>query len=304
MKLFRLLLSTLVSNGQSSGLGISSKSNLSEANTQQTAQSEFDPVEATRQIKNVIGIGQVQQQQQQQQQNVTLSKSLIDMKPMIVNPSAAPVLKSNPSTSKSSGQVSQNKATPPPLRIPQQPVVFSDRFDGGLSKIDVQFGNLTESFDEPPGMPVSVTGSFFSKSDSTTTAGTSAGKINSAASSVSNTTRAASLAQHSSNEKSAFMPTGGPSSNNRASEQLPVMNQRTMPSHSQQQPPSMTMKPVAPAATYAVHPTQPQINNPNVMYRSMQVLQPQQHEVKYNIYDENERYTIALLIYILYLVGE
>jgi hypothetical protein len=54
------------SNGQTLVPGALSSKNLSESNAQQTAQTQFDPVEATRQIKNVIGIGQGQHQQQQQ----------------------------------------------------------------------------------------------------------------------------------------------------------------------------------------------------------------------------------------------
>ena len=94
----------------------------------QSDKPEFDPIEAARQIKNVIGIGQTSKTSQsdiQQQQQKTKSTA---------------------------GQTSNNaKVTPSPTtqtRIPQQPVIFSDHYNGGINKIDVQFGNLGESFDE------------------------------------------------------------------------------------------------------------------------------------------------------------
>ena len=123
------------SNGQS-------VNNTSERNAQQTSSNEFDPVEAARQIKNVIGIGHSQQQQQQQQPtNPSQGKPMRDFKPLMNDQSTT----GQASKSKSTGHPLSSKATPTPPpgapRIPHQPVVFTDRFDGGLSKIDVAFGN-------------------------------------------------------------------------------------------------------------------------------------------------------------------
>src|SRR5262249_25681639 len=134
----------LVSNGPFPSLGASNVNNISELNTQQKSKPEFDPIEAARQIKNVIGIGQPQQQ------NAPPPKPLMDLKPLMGDQQTGQQQKPNIISSKSTGQNLTTKLTPPPPpRIPHQPVIFSDRFDGGMHKIDVQFGNLGEPFEDP-----------------------------------------------------------------------------------------------------------------------------------------------------------
>ncbi|CAF4682384.1 unnamed protein product, partial [Rotaria magnacalcarata] len=79
-------------------------------------------------------------------------------------------------SSKSTGQNLNTKGTPSPPqqqqqlpRIPHQPVIFTDRFDGSVNKIDVQFGNLGETSEEQPSHYVSASSSaasaFYSHSE-------------------------------------------------------------------------------------------------------------------------------------------
>ncbi|CAF5111412.1 unnamed protein product, partial [Rotaria socialis] len=72
--------------------------NVAELNTQQKSKNEFDPVEAARQIKNVIGIGQ------SQQQSVVPPKPLMDLKPILCDQQTGQQQKSNVMSSKSTGQ--------------------------------------------------------------------------------------------------------------------------------------------------------------------------------------------------------
>lgn len=252
----------------------------SERNAQQTSSSEFDPEEAARQIKNVIGIGG--SQQSSASINPSQGKAMMDLKPMINDSSTGPSNKM-----KSTGHPSTSKATPTPPpapRIPHQPVVFTDRFDGGLSKIDVEFGNLDEGFDDktankhPMNVPTSST--FYSNTDSLG----SVGKLNNTSSSSTtamsnNPPRLTNMAHHPSNEQTSFVsPTGVPNAT-RPTDQLPVMNQqRLLPSQMAAQQPSMAMKTVAPSVAYAVPPPQPQINAQNMALRSL-FHHPQQQEV-------------------------
>lgn len=236
----------LVANGQSLPAGVSSTKNVSEPNAQQKGQSEFDPVEAARQIKNVIGIGAAQQQKQS---GASAPKSLMGLKSSGSEQSTGQQVKS-----KGTGQNSSAKATPSPSsmqRIPQQPVVFSDRFNGGLSKIDVQFGNLGELFgDTNPSSSVPAgaqkasvpTPTAFHPSSGSASSAT---KLNNPPTSLSNSARPTNLTNHPSGEQSSFISPTAPSSSTRPSDQVPVINQqRILPIQLQQQQAAMTMKPV------------------------------------------------------------
>jgi hypothetical protein len=252
----------------------SNVNNVSELNTQQKLKSEFDPIEAARQIKNVIGIGQ--SQQQQQQSNAPPPKPLMDIKPLMGNQQIGQQQKSNIIQSKSIGQNLSTKVTPPPPRIPHQPVIFSDRFDGGMHKIDVQFGNLGESLEDTSSQNVSVpiastSSAFYQHSQPIT----SVTKQNTMLSSVQNSQRLATTTiPHHSTEQSPFVSLSAHTHSTRPSEQQqqPVMNQqRVLPPHMQQQQPqqpSMTMKNVVPPQ-YAVHHQQHQMNAQNLLLQSL-----------------------------------
>ncbi|CAF3409447.1 unnamed protein product [Rotaria sp. Silwood1] len=190
------------------------------ANNQEKSKSGFDPIEAARQIKNVIGIGQ------------TPKSSVTDQL----------------QKSKTTGQSLHTKVTPPP-RIPQQPVVFSDHFDGGMNKIDVQFGNLGEAFDETPTTSSSST-AFYQQSQPI-----SSNKIS----------------QRTTEQSSHISPSP------RSSEQ-PVMNQphqqRILPTQIQQQP-TIPIKQVA-TPQYTLHQQQHPMNAPNILLQSLFYHQSQQ----------------------------
>ncbi|CAF3361715.1 unnamed protein product [Rotaria sp. Silwood1] len=251
-------------NGQNSSAGTSTVNNVSELNTQQQSKNEFDLVEAARQIKNVIGIGQ---SQQQQHQNTSLPKPLMDLKPLICDQQIGQQQqqKSNIISSKSTGQSLNTKVTPPP-RIPHQPVIFSDRFDGGVNKIDVQFGNLGEPLEDTSSQNVSVptsstsSSAFYSHAEPMT----SVTKQKTGSSSVQNPQRSTTTTNLT-----------------RSSEQQqPVLNQqRIIPPQIQQQlqQPSMTMKPVIPQQ-YAVHHQQHQMSPQNLLLQSILFHHPQQQE--------------------------
>ncbi len=291
----------LVSNGKFSSLGASNVNNVSELNTQQKLKPEFDPIEAARQIKNVIGVGQ--SQQQQQQPNAPPPKPLMDLKPLMGDQQTGQQQKSNMISSKSSGQNFNTKVTPPPLpRIPHQPVIFSDRFDGGMHKIDVQFGNLGESFEDTSSKNVSVpipsssSSAFYQHSEPIK----SVTKQNSALPSTQNPQRSITTVQHQPTEKSSFVSPTAHTNATRLSEhqQQPVMNQqRILPpqmqqQQQQQQQASLAMKPVVPPQ-YAVHHQQHQINAPNLLLQSLLFHHQQQQEV----YRENSRLLFIFLIY-------
>jgi len=274
---------TEIANGQSiPSAGSSMNPNMSERNAQQASSSEFDPVEAARQIKNAIGISHAKQVQSSST-NASQTKPLMDLKPLITDSSAGSSNKSKSST----GPVATNKVTPTPPpssipRIPHQPVVFTDRFNGGLSKIDVEFGNLDEGFDEKSAskhpVNVPVTSTFYPSNNSMA----SVSKLNNNSSSTnvsSNPTRLTNLTHHPSNEQTSFISPTGISNAPRPTEQLPVMNQqRLLPSQiPPTQPGSMAMKAVVSPVTYAVHQTQPQMNAPNMALRSL-FYHPQQQQ--------------------------
>ena len=252
--------------------------NVSERNAQQTSSSEFDPVEAARQIKNVIGIGHGQQVQPSSA-NAAQTKSMIDS-------SAGSSNKSKPTAGHPvASKVTPTPPPPPTQRIPHQPVVFSDRFDGGMSKIDVEFGNLDEGFDvknaSKHSVNVPASSAFYPKTDSIS----SASKLNNnspatSATMPNNPARLNTLTHHPSNEQTSFISPTGVSGAARSNEQLPVMNQqRMLPS---QIPPnqqaSMGMKTVVSPVAYAMHQAQPQMNAPNMALRSL-FYHPQQQEV-------------------------
>ncbi|CAF2501260.1 unnamed protein product [Rotaria sp. Silwood2] len=276
-------------NGQNLSSGTSTVNNVSEVNTQQKSKNEFDPVEATRQIKNVIGIGQSHHhphhhhQHQQQQQNISPPKPLMDLKPLICDQQIGQQQKSNIISSKSTGQSFNAKVTPPP-RIPHQPVIFSDRFDGGINKIDVQFGNLGEPFEDTSSKNVSVptssssSSAFYSHAEPIT----SVTKQKTNSSSVQNSQRSATTTvQHQSTEQSSFVSPTTKTNSTRSSEQQQqpiVSQQRILPPHiQQQQQPSMTMKPVVPQQ-YAMHHQQHQMNPPNLLLQSILFHHQQQQE--------------------------
>jgi len=153
--------------------------------------------------------------------------------------------------SKTTGQILNPKVTPPPPpRIPQQPVIFSDHFDGGVNKIDVQFGNLGESYDE------SASSAFYQPTQSIP---------------------ANKVSQRTIEQSSHSSPSTRPS-------EQPVMNQQRI-LLTQIQQPSMTIKPVV-APQYAVHQQQHQVNTPNMLLQSLflhhQQQQQQQPEVRIN----------------------
>jgi len=263
--------------------------NVSELNTQQKLKPEFDPIEAARQIKNVIGVGQ-SQQQQQQQPNAPPPKPLMDLKPLMGDQQTVQQQKSNMISSKSSGQNFNTKVTPPPPpRIPHQPVIFSDRFDGGMHKIDVQFGNLGESFEDTSSKNVSVpipsssSSAFYQHSGPIT----SVTKQNSALSSTQNPQRSITTVRHQPIEQSSFVSPTAHTNSSRLSEQQqqPVMNQQRvlppqMQQQQQQQQPSMTMKPVVPPQ-YAVHHQQHQMNAPSLLLQSLLYHHQQQQQEVY-----------------------
>ncbi len=200
-------------------------------NNQPKSKPEFDPIEAARQIKSVIGIGQTP-------------------KPSISDQQQKP---------KPTGQMLNTKVTAPPPpppppqqqqpRIPQQPVIFSDHFDGGTNKIDIQFGNLGESFDDS-------SSKFYQQSGSIPTN---------------------KISQRTTEQSAHISPST-----------QPVMNQqqRILPTHiqqqHQQQQPSMTVKPVVPPQ-YAVHQQQHQINAPNILLQSLLFHHQQQPEVNHKV---------------------
>lgn len=264
----------LVLNGKSSTLGTSTVNNVSE----QKSKSEFDPEEAARQIKNVIGIGQ------SQQQNTIPPKPLMDLKPLMNDQQTGQQhqQKSNIISSKPAGQNLNTKVTPPPpQRIPHQPVIFSDRFDGGMNKIDIQFGSLGETFEDPSAKHMSVpisssaSSAFYQRSEPIT----SVTKQNSASSSIPHPQRTTTATvHHPSTEQSSFISPTPQTNSARPSEQQPVMNQqRILPQQIQQQQPSMTMKPVVPPQ-YAVHHQQHQMNAQNMFLQSL-LFHPQHQEV-------------------------
>ena len=266
--------------------------NVSDLNTQQKSKPEFDPIEAARQIKNVIGIGQSQSQQQQQQQNAPPPKPLMDLKPLMGDQQTGQQQqqqKSNIMSSKSTGQNLNTKVTPPPPpRIPHQPVIFSDRFDGGMHKIDVQFGNLGEPFEDTSSSSQNVSGPISSSASSAfyqhSGPITSVSKQNTTLSSVQNPQRStASTVQHPSTGPSAFISPTTHTNATRISEQpqqQPVMNQQRVlpPQLQQQQQASMTMKSVVPQQ-YTVHPQPHQMNPQNLLLQSLLFHHPQQQEV-------------------------
>jgi hypothetical protein len=269
-----------VLNSKFSLLGATNVNNVSDLNTQQKSKPEFDPIEAARQIKSVIGIGQ------SQQQNAPPPKPLMDLKPLMGDQQTGQQQKSNIISSKSTGQNMNTKVTPPPPRIPHQPVIFSDRFDGGTHKIDVQFGNLGETFEDTSSHNVSVpipssSSTFYQRSEPIT----SVTKQNTATSSVHNPQRSTSTVQHHPIEQSSFVSPTTHTTSTRPSEQQqqPVMNQQRilppqMQQQQQQQQPSMTMKPVVPPQ-YAVHHQQHQLNAPNLLLQSLLFHHQQQQEV-------------------------
>ena len=214
---------------------------------------EFDPIEATRQIKHVIGIGQA-------------PKPLMDIQPLMSD---------QKSKTKSSGQTLTSKGVsssppppvPPPGRIPHQPVIFSDRFDGGNAKLDIQFGNLGESYDESLTQKISIptsSSAFYHHSEPMT----SMTKQNNASLSTENHQRTSEQLSYNS-----------PSM--RSTEQ-PVINQQRLLSSQMQQPAPIAMKPVVPPQ-YAVHQQQQQqqqqqqhqMNAPSMFLQSL-LFHPQQ----------------------------
>lgn len=263
---------------------------VSELNTQHKSKSEFDPVEAARQIKNVIGIGQ---SQQSQQINASPPKPLMDVKPYMTHQPLGQQAKPNAIPSKSTGPNLNAKITPPPpQRIPHQPVIFSDRFDGGMHKIDVQFGSLGETFEDASSANVSGPMPSSSSSSSAfyqrTEPISSTARPNNTLSAVQSSQRPTTAAtmSHHSTEQSAFVSPSVRPNTARPSEQQqqPVMNQqRVLPLHmqqqQQQQQPSMTMKQVVPPQ-YAVHHQQQQLNAQNLILQSL--IYQQQQEVRSN----------------------
>ncbi len=273
-------------NGQSSTVN-----NVPELNTQQKSKTEFDPIEAARQIKNVIGIGQIQQ-------NAPPPKPLMDLKPLMNDQQIGQQQKSNIVSSKSFGQNLNTKVTPPPPppRIPHQPVIFSDRFDGGINKIDVQFGNLGETYEETSShntsVPISSSSSsaFYQRSEPMASV---SGQKNTS-SSVHHPQR--STAQHHLTEQSSFIsPPTHTNSTRSFEQQQPVMNQqRLLPSQMPQQP-QMTMKPVVPTP-YAVHHQQHQMNAPNLLLQSLLYHHQQQQEVYIHTYNDIIKYFYLFVI--------
>ncbi|CAF2231539.1 unnamed protein product [Rotaria magnacalcarata] len=179
-------------------------------NNQEKSKPDFDPIEAARQIKNVIGIGQAPK----------------------------PVESDQLQKSKTIAPLMNTKLTPPP-RIPQQPVVFSDHFDGGVNKIDVQFGNIGESSED-----TSSASAFYQQSQSI-----SSNKIS----------------QRTTEQSSHSSPSSRPS-------EQPVMNQqqqqqRVLQTQIQQQP-TMPMKQVV-TPQYTLHQQQHPITAPNILLQSL-----------------------------------
>ncbi|CAF1944534.1 unnamed protein product [Rotaria magnacalcarata] len=275
-----------VLDSQISSSGILTINNVTELNTQQKSKGEFDPVEAARQIKNVIGIGQAQQQ------NIVPPKPLMDLKPILCDQQTGQQQKSNIMSSKSTGQNLNTKGTPSPPqqqqqlpRIPHQPVIFTDRFDGGVNKIDVQFGNLGETSEEQPSHYVSASSSAASAFYSHSEPITSATKPKNVTSSGQHPQRSTgSGIQHQSNEQSAFVSLSTHCNTARLNEQQPVLNQpRMMPTQLQQQP-SMSMKPVLPTQ-YTVHHPQHQMNPQSLLLPSLLYHQQQEPVPLDNSYD-------------------
>ena len=200
----------------------------------------------------------------------------MDLKPLMGDQQTGQQQKSNIISSKPTGQNLNTKLTSPPLqRIPHQPVIFSDRYDGGINKIDVQFGNLGEPFEDPSAKKMSVpvssstSSAFYQHSEPIT----SVTKQNSASSSVQHPQRSTTV-QHDPTEQSSFISPTAQTNSTRASEhqqqqqQQPVMNQQRILQQQMQQQPSMTMKPVVPPQ-YAVHHQQHQMNAPNLLLQSL-----------------------------------
>lgn len=296
----------LVSKTQLSSLGGSNVNTASELNTQHKLKSEFDPVEAARQIKNVIGIGQ---SQQSQQINASPPKPLMDVQPYMTHQSVGQQAKPNAIPSKSTGPNMNAKITPPlPQRIPHQPVIFSDRFDGGMHKIDVQFGNLGESYEDPSStnisgpIPPSSSSAFYQRTEPMSSTAKSNNTLSAVQHSQRPTTAAAATMSHHSTEQSAFISPSARPNTARPSEQQqqqPVINQQRvlplqMQQQQQQQQPSMTMKQVVPPQ-YAVHHQQQQLNPQNLILQSL-IYQPQQEVRSNRIYSIQKSISIDFSI--------
>lgn len=236
-------------------------------NHSDASKSNFDPVEAARQIKNVIGIGQG-------------TKSTNEIKPLM--PDQKP---RNKPTATAPLTTTKTIASPPPLisgsaRIPHQPVIFSDHFDGGMTKIDVEFGNLNETFNDnlpgnlsiptsassssafythPEPVPVSSSTSLLTKPTSTSIPTNNGQRVN---------------------EQISYISPSMRSTEHQHQHQQPVINsQRILSSQMQQAtaapPPPMTMKPVV-TPQYAVQQQQHQMNQPNMFLQSLLFHQPGQ----------------------------
>ncbi|CAF0723636.1 unnamed protein product [Adineta ricciae] len=193
---------------------------------------KFDFIEAARQIKDVIGIGQAPKSSVPDQQQ----KSKAAGQP--INTKVTPPPSSSSSQPQPTAQTQQ--------RIPHQPVVFSDHFDGGMHKIDVQFGNLGESYDDASAVS---TAPFYQPTGSIPTN---------------------KVSQQRPVEQSAHI-----SPSTRSIEQ-PVMNQQRI-LLTQVQQPAMAMKSVV-APQYTVHPQQHQANTQNMLLQSLLFHQQQQPE--------------------------
>ncbi|CAF3866124.1 unnamed protein product [Rotaria sordida] len=199
-----------------------------EVNNQEKSKPDFDPIEAARQIKNVIGIGQTPKLLVTEQ----LQKSKI------------------------SGQTLNAKITPPP-RIPQQPVIFSDHFDGGINKIDVQFGNLGEPFDET----------------STTTTTSSSTPFYPQSQSISSN----KISQRTTEQSSHISPSTRPSEQLLINQSQQQQQQRILPTQIQQQPTIPIKQVVTPQ--YTVHQQQHPINAQNILLQSLLYHQQQPDSV-------------------------
>jgi hypothetical protein len=181
----------------------------SDLTNQQKSKPDFDPIEAARQIKSVIGIGQTSKSSISEQQQ----------------------------KSKSTGPPLNTKGTPPPQpRIPQQPVIFSDHFDGGMHKIDVQFGNLDE--------PSSV---FYQPSDAI---------------------QSNKIPQRTTEQSAHISPSIRPANQPVMNQQHQQHQQRILPTQIQQQQQSIPIKSVV-TPQYTVHQQQHQMNPPNMLLQSL-----------------------------------
>ena len=213
----------------------------------------------------------------------------MNLKPLMNDQSAGQPTKSGAVATKSTGQTAQSSkvTTSPAPRIPQQPVIFSDRFDGGMTKIDVQFGNLGDPFDDtsPKKVSKSATSAFYQPTDSMA----SAQAVNHGPASALNSQRAAAgagpIAHAQSNEHASFASPRAQTNAARPSDQQTMINQQRVLPHQQQQQqqqPPMTIKPVVPAQ-YSVHPQHHPINASNMVLHPLlyhhQQQQQQQQEV-------------------------